>query len=96
MKRLLNIDEDENIQLSISDIKTLEGYLLISEINYGIFVFNFSIFPFYEMDSFLYPLTSSPNKIYVEKHDDYQYQVLVTTVANNEVLIFEPIKTQSL
>jgi hypothetical protein len=95
MKIAAGYSDDDTVNFHIADMKVIEHYLFVTEVNLGIFIFSFGFLPLYSTDYFLYPLSSYPNKIHVEQYDDYEYQLLVTTVANNEVLIFEPIQTLS-
>jgi len=92
MKELMELSSDDAHYFHVTDIKVVNNLLFISEMNSGIYVFEFQLNTFEIKDFFLYPLTSSPNMIYVERQNDYQYQLLVSTVENNEILIFEPIK----
>jgi hypothetical protein len=94
MLLLTNHDNLDEVSFTVTDIKIIGSFLFISDIKYGIFVIKFGIYPGDVTSRFLYPLTSSPNKLYVDAHDNYQFQLLVSTLENNEIIVFERIEAE--
>ena len=79
----------------IGDVRFMGNqYMFVSEINYGLFIFRFdNITKNYTGESYLYRLNSGPNTMHFEVISPYEYQLILTTVKNNDVLVFQPIKT---
>lgn len=77
------------IKFDISDFVIINNFLFVSELNYGIFVLILGPGLFVPVDIYLYPLTSAANKIHVQNYNMDEYQLVVSTTLNNEVLIFE-------
>ena len=79
---------------AIGDIRMLDNqYLLMTDNNYGIFIFRFFDGTFnLNGEPYLYKLNSYPNRIHVETPSHNVYQIIITTAKSNEVLIFMPIE----
>ena len=92
MKEAAGINKDTDYSFIVTDVKIVGFFVLISEANNGIFVLKIGEFSSYIAEVFLYPLTSIPNQIYTECYNDFEYKILVSTVQNNEVIVFQDIK----
>ena len=78
----------------IGDIRMVDNqYLFMTDNTYGIFVFRFHKGTFkLNGEPYLYKINSNPNRIHIETPNNNEYQIMITTVKANEVLIFMPNK----
>ena len=81
----------------MDDIQAIGNYLYITDLNNGIFVAHLhnNTTEIVAESCYLYTLTSGPNKMKVENVNQNEYQILVDTIAKNELIIFEPISRET-
>ena len=97
MKKSIGINNNStDVLFDIGDIRFLDDqYLFVSEINYGLFIFRFNNDTGvlnYTGEFYLYRLNWGPNTMHFEIINQHEYQLIVSTVNNNEVLVFQLIE----
>jgi hypothetical protein len=81
-------------KFEIGDLEFQDRFLFITDLNYGVFVLEFNETSPDDFDitsKYLYRLTSKPNRIHIEKPNHTEYIIMITAIASNKVLIFDPI-----